>query len=77
MNALIVPHAAEKLNVKMHLEHSDVPAQMDNPLMQHRALAPVLWYVLITTTVQEMLFALTEHVTVLNQMLDPIAKVCC
>ena len=76
MNALIVPHAAEKLNVKIHLEHSDVPAQMDNPLMQQHALVLVLWYVLITTTVQEMLFVLTGDVTVLNQMLDPIVKVC-
>ena len=76
MNALIVPHVGEKLNVKMHLEHSDVPAQMDNPLMQQLVLAQVLWCVQITTIVQEMLFVLTEHVTVLSQMLVPIVKVC-
>ena len=75
MNALIEHHVAEKPNAKMHQEHSDVLVQMENPLMRYHDHARVLWHVLEITTVQETQFVLTEHVTVLNQMLGLIVKV--
>ena len=75
MNALIGHPVDEKLYAKMHLGHSDVPAQMDCLSIVQREVAQVVWYAAIMITVPGTRFALTELVTVLNQMLVLIVKV--